>query len=124
LIAAFRATLEELSEASLLIHVVDLTARNAADQCDTVEDILKDLSLQDRPRITALNKIDALLPADKKWDEAAAIEYYIAQSGEPEKDTVLISAGKKWGFTRLLEIIAYKLPERVIPDYQVVNIEE
>ncbi len=124
LIAAFRATLEELSEASLLVHVVDLTAHNAAEQCDTVEDILKDLNLQDKPRITALNKIDALLPADKKWDEAAAIEYYIAQSGEPEKDTVLVSAGKKWGFTKLLEIIAAKLPERVIPDYQVVNIEE
>ena len=88
LIAAFRATLEELTEATLLVHVVDFTSHNASEQCDTVEDILKELGLQDKPRITAMNKIDALLPSDSKWDEAKALEYYIAQSGEPAQDTV------------------------------------
>jgi len=61
IVTAFRATLEELTEASLLLHVVDLTSHNAAEQCQTVEDILSDLDLMDKPRITALNKIDLLV---------------------------------------------------------------
>jgi GTP-binding protein HflX len=75
LIAAFRATLEELSEADILIHVVDITSSNAAEQSETVEDILKDLGLQDKPRVTALNKIDLLLSKDKTWTEEKALEY-------------------------------------------------
>jgi GTP-binding protein HflX len=110
LVTAFRATLEELSEASLLIHVVDITSHNAADQCDTVEDILKELNLIDKPRITAMNKIDLLLPANQKWNEEKAYEYYIAQSGEPEANTVLISAARKWGFEKLQELISQMLP--------------
>jgi GTPase len=118
LVTAFRATLEEISEADLLIHVVDLTSHNAADQCETVEDILKDLGVNEKPRITALNKIDASLPAGNKWDEKTALEYYIAQSGEPAVDTVLISASKRWGFNTLLEAIKNKLPPYTAPDYQ------
>jgi GTP-binding protein HflX len=117
LIAAFKATLEELAEADLLIHVVDMTAPNAGAQFDTVEHILKDLHLQDKPIITAMNKIDAILPADRKWDESAALEYYLAQSGQPAKDTVLISAAKKWGFSQLVDLIKTKLPEKITPDY-------
>jgi GTP-binding protein HflX len=113
LVAAFRATLEELSDAALLIHVVDITSSNAADQFNTVEEILKTLKLADKPRITALNKIDVILPAGEKWDEVKAIEYYIAQSGEPAPDTVLISAYKKWGFNGLYKLIAAKLPEQI-----------
>ena len=111
IINAFRATLEELSEADLLVHVVDLTAADAAGQYDTVEDILKELKLQDKPRVTAMNKIDALLPSEGDWDEAKASEYYIKQSGAPAVDTVLISALKKWGFGKLLEAIKSRLPE-------------
>jgi len=59
-VAAFRATLEELSEADLLLHVVDITHRNAAEQCHTVEDILAELGLDEKPRLTLLNKIDLL----------------------------------------------------------------
>jgi GTP-binding protein HflX len=105
IINAFRATLEELSEADLLVHVVDLTTPNASEQYDTVENILKELKLGDKPRVTAMNKIDALLPSEGYWDEAKAIEYYVAQSGAPAADTVLISATKKWGFSKLLEAI-------------------
>ena len=123
LIAAFRATLEELSDAAVLIHVVDITSSNAADQFNTVEDILKDLDLADKPRIIALNKIDEILPAGEKWDEARAIEYYIAQSGEPAEDSVLISAYKRWGFAGLFKLIAAKLPEPVILETWQTGVE-
>ncbi|MBN1188631.1 MAG: GTPase HflX [Dehalococcoidales bacterium] len=110
LVTAFRATLEEIHEADLLVHVVDITSQNAAEQCETVEDILKDLGVFEKPRITVLNKIDVLQPPGGKWDEKKAMEYCIAQSGQPAPDTVLISAYRKWGFNALLEAIKEKLP--------------
>ena len=61
LVAAFRATLEELEEATLLLHVVDITHPDAEEQVHTVEATLKELGLADRPRVTALNKVDLLV---------------------------------------------------------------
>jgi GTP-binding protein HflX len=58
LIAAFRATLEEIEEATILLHVVDVTHPDAAEQSDTVIEILDELKLDDRQMITALNKVD------------------------------------------------------------------
>jgi len=104
IISAFRATLEELTEANLLLHVVDLTAHNAAEQCQTVEDILTELSLADKPRITALNKIDLLLDQDKPWNEQTAINYLNEQCQPVNENTVLISAAKKWGIAQLMEL--------------------
>jgi len=106
IISAFRATLEELDEAALLLHVVDLTSHNAAEQCQTVEDILADLHLIDRPRITALNKIDLLMPAGVTRSEEEAIDYLSNRCDVVNENTVLISATKKWGLSRLLELVS------------------
>jgi len=105
IITAFRATLEELSEASILLHVVDLTSPNAAEQCQAVEHILEDLGLADSPIITALNKIDLLLSRERKWDEQSAIDHLSGQDLIASKNTALVSAVKKWGLTRLLELV-------------------
>lgn len=58
LIAAFRATLEEVVEADLLLEVVDVVHENAIEQSETVREILQSLDAGDKPRVTALNKID------------------------------------------------------------------
>jgi GTP-binding protein HflX len=107
IISAFRATLEELAEASLLLHVVDLASSDAAEQCQTVEDILGSLELSDKPRITVLNKIDLLLKQSENWDEASALDYLSGQSRD--ENTVLISASKRWGLKRLLELVNHTL---------------
>ena len=107
IINAFRATFEELSEASLLVNVVDLASPDAAKQCQTVEDVLDELGLSDKPRITALNKIDLLLNNDRHWDEATAISYLSDRSAD--EATVLLSATKKWGLTALLKLISQTL---------------
>ena len=60
LVAAFRATLEEISEATVLVHVVDVTHPNAREQVMTVNETLEDLGVDGRPIVYALNKIDAL----------------------------------------------------------------
>ena len=113
IVTAFRATLEELAEASVLLHVVDLTCHNAAQQCQIVEDILTDLNLIDKPRITALNKIDLLLDGGKNWDEAAALSYLSDRGEVVDKNTVLISAEKKWGLSKLLKIISHTLSQTI-----------
>ncbi len=111
IVTAFRATLEELAEASLLVHVVDFASPNAAEQCQAVEDILTDLDLIDKPRITALNKIDRLLSQDKKWDEGEAIDYLSEQQAPLSENTALISATQKWGLNRLLKLISQTLAQ-------------
>ncbi len=60
LIAAFRATLEEIEEATVLLHVLDITHPNAPEQAETVRAILEELGVSEKPTITALNKIDNL----------------------------------------------------------------
>lgn len=103
-VAAFRATLEELEEASLLLHIVDITHENAIEQSQTVEHVLADLGLAQKPRLLVLNKADLLFG---KTDSEASL--YGKLTGRGAQSTILISAAKGWGLTRLLQLIAAKL---------------
>ncbi|MBI5554787.1 MAG: GTPase HflX [Elusimicrobia bacterium] len=60
LVAAFRATLEEVAEANLLVHVIDASHPEYEQQIATVNGVLADLGLQSKPRINVYNKIDLL----------------------------------------------------------------
>lgn len=60
LVAAFRATLEEISEADILLHLVDITHVNASAQAKSVQETLVEIGAGDIPIITAFNKIDQL----------------------------------------------------------------
>ena len=62
LVAAFRATLEELGGADLLLHVVDISHPNAQEQVDVVEGVLRDLGVSEVPTVLVLNKADVLAP--------------------------------------------------------------
>jgi GTP-binding protein HflX len=68
LIAAFRATLEEVQESALLLLVTDISNPHHTEQDAEVEKILKELGVADRPRLHVLNKIDRLTP-----EEAATV---------------------------------------------------
>ncbi|HID52787.1 MAG TPA: GTPase HflX [Anaerolineae bacterium] len=60
IVAAFRATLEEIIEADMILHVVDVSHPNALAQLDAVEDSLAELEVDHLPQVIALNKIDLL----------------------------------------------------------------
>lgn len=60
IVAAFRATLEEIREADLLLHVVDVTHPHVVAQVESVEDTLAELEVDHLPMVVALNKIDQL----------------------------------------------------------------
>ena len=99
-VAAFRATLEEVKESTIIIHVVDVTHRNAAEQVHVVDDILADLGLSDKPRVLVLNKID-LLPASDDGLQGLTI------AGLPATPprTVLASALSGDGLDQLLSVV-------------------
>jgi len=72
IVAAFRATLEEITESDLLLHVVDATHPQAAAQMESVEQILAELEIDHLPQVVALNKVD-LLTEEKNPAEGLAL---------------------------------------------------
>ncbi|MBX6341923.1 MAG: GTPase HflX, partial [Thermomicrobiaceae bacterium] len=94
LVAAFRATLEEILDASLVLHVLDATHPKAVEQAETVRGILEDLGADDRPSLLVLNKIDRLPDAAVSPDLLAALG-----AGD---DHVAISAERGLGIEDLL----------------------
>jgi GTP-binding protein HflX len=84
LVAAFRATLEEVVEADLLMHVMDASAEDMAEREAAVNDVLKEIGAAARPRIEVLNKVDQLGPERRSALQAARPEAVLlsARSGE------------------------------------------
>ncbi len=105
LVEAFRATLEELEEADLLLHVADASHPELDKQLKAVEDILVQLELQDTPRLLVLNKADALA------DEERAV----LQESRPE--ALVISARTGEGLAELSRAIASRIDwENSLPE--------
>ncbi len=96
LVSAFRATLEEVQRAALLLHVADVTSASAHDQQTQVESVLKDLEVMDRPQIRVMNKVDLLPEAQQRALTNSA-------------HTVYISAAKQVGLEPLLSVIDSQL---------------
>ncbi len=67
MIEAFQATLEEVVQADLLIHVLDSSLPQVYERSSAVFKVLEELGIRDKPMITALNKADLL--EDKLWLE-------------------------------------------------------
>jgi GTP-binding protein HflX len=104
LIAAFRATLEELQDAHLLLHVIDASHPNAHEQREAVQTILEELGLKDKPTLLVLNKSDLLTePVDLAEDWGADVE-----------DAVVVSAQTGFGIGALKARIARRLGMEVI----------
>ena len=107
LVAAFRATLEELEEADILLHVLDIAHPNSFEHSQTVEATLKDLGVADKPTLLALNKVDSLVNAEggvpASYEEATNL---LAVAGAAPANVVPVSAEKRWGLDILLQRIA------------------
>lgn len=97
LVSAFRATLEEVQRASLILHVSDASSRLSAEQDAQVEIVLKELDAEKKPRLRVMNKIDLL-------DEEVA-QTLQADAMRADSKTVYVSAIEGTGIDRLLERI-------------------
>jgi len=83
LVAAFRATLEELEDARLLLHVTDASGPQREAQDAAVEALLEDLGVASRPRLHVWNKVDLLTPAERRKFEAGSHSVVVsARTGE------------------------------------------
>lgn len=98
LVAAFQATLEEISESDLLLHVIDITHPDAAAQARSVAETLQDIGADGLPTLTAANKIDAL-----------------ADGVSPMEKGVPISALTGRGMSELLGAIEHELYIVMVP---------
>ena len=72
LVESFKSTLDEVQEADLLLHVVDISHPNFEDHIDSVNQILKEIKSLDKPTLMVFNKIDVYQP--EPWDETELIE--------------------------------------------------
>lgn len=101
ILAAFKATLEELDEADLLLHIVDITSDNISANYISVEKLLSDLGFSNKQKIIVLNKID-LLSCNKNIGE---INKVLENMKLKEHNVVTISAKEKIGIDILLDRI-------------------
>jgi GTP-binding protein HflX len=105
LVAAFRATLEEIEAADLLLHIVDISHPMADAQIDAVDEVLESLGLVGKPILMAWNKADLLVPEHRAVFEQEAARY---------GDSVLVSAATGEGIPELLARVEEKLREQMV----------
>lgn len=101
LIEAFKSTLEEVILSDVLIHVVDAHNKNLFEEIKVVENVLKELSCEDKPIILALNKIE-LVSNEKFLEIKESLSNY---------EIIEISAKENKNIEQLLEIVISKLPQ-------------
>ena len=106
-VAAFRATLEELHEADLLLHVIDITHPKAPEQAEVVEQTLSDLELAGKPRLLVINKMDLLTDnADAIISaELADLSAIQAVAAPSVTGRVFVSAARGWNLPALLDAV-------------------
>lgn len=104
IVAAFRATLEEIGEADLLLHVVDVTHPHVAAQIESVEDTLAELEVDHLPMVIALNKADRLVDGDK-----------VVANLNLSAPAVLTSAKTGYGIDEILMIIEATMVKMLCP---------
>jgi len=102
LVASFKSTLEEIQEADLLLHVIDISAPNMDEQIKSVETVLDEIGVSEKPVLYVFNKVDRL--KDRSFINQCKEEYYPSSFVSAErnllinelKDNILISLGNSY----------------------------
>ena len=110
LVSAFRATLEEVQRASLILHVSDASSRLSAEQDAQVEIVLKELEAEKKPRLRVMNKVDLL--------DGEVAENLMADAARESSRTVYVSAVEGTGLDTLLGRI-----DKMIEEDQVSRVK-
>ena len=108
LVKAFRATLEEVTEAALILHVVDGSAPSAAEHVAHVTAVLAEIGAAAIPQILVINKVDRLAEGDADLDTLQ--RRLMSGAGHQDQHAVAISALSGEGIDRLLDLIDRVLP--------------
>jgi GTP-binding protein HflX len=138
LVDSFKSTLDEVREADLLLHVVDISHPDFEEHISSVNQILQDIKSNDKPTIMVFNKIDAFknqeIEADDLITEKTTKHYTLDEwkttwmSNVGEKNTLFISATNKENFeefrekvyesVRKIHITRFPYNKFLYPDYK------
>ncbi len=117
LVQSFKSTLDEVREADLLIHVVDVSHPNFEEQLDVVKQTLKDIDPKEKPMILIFNKIDAFTYTPKDADDLSPVkrenmsleELKKTWMGKMHDNCIFISAREKQNIDELKELMYEKI---------------
>ncbi len=117
LIESFKSTLDEVKEADILLHVIDISHPSFEDQMEVVEKTLTEIGATGKTTVLVFNKIDQYIfdPEDKPFEENAPVsleELKASYIGKTEKDAVFISAFNKTNINELRKILADLVKEK------------
>ena len=141
LVESFKSTLDEVREADLLVHVVDISHPDFEEQIRVVEETLKELGCAEKPAMLVFNKIDAYTWVEKEADDLTPItkenltlddlkQTWMARSGENQRylECLFISAKQKENIDTLRETLYKRVRELHVQKYPyndfLYNIEE
>ena len=141
LVESFKSTLDEVREADLLVHVVDISHPDFEEQIRVVEETLKELGCAEKPAMLVFNKIDAYTWVEKEADDLTPVtkenltlddlkQTWMARSGENQHylECLFISAKQKENIDTLREILYKRVRELHVQKYPyndfLYNIEE
>lgn len=119
LVESFKSTLDEVREADLLVHVVDISHPTFEDQIAVVEKTLKDINSADKPTIIVFNKIDAFTYTPKEEDDLTPMtrenisleELKKTWMSKMQENCIFISAKDKTNFEELKDLLYRKVKE-------------
>ncbi len=125
LVESFKSTLDEVREADLLIHIVDISHPNFEEQLEVVNETLKELNKEEKPMILVFNKIDAFTYTPKEEDDLSPLKRENISLEEFEKmwmskmhdNCIFISAKNKINIEELKELLYQKVKEIHIERY-------
>ncbi len=113
LVDAFRATLEEVTAAALLLHVVDVSSAIAGEQTRHVMKVLAEIGAETTPQILVLNKADQLPDADRKQDESTVTHRLLGETArQSNTGAAFISARDGTG----IEALRLLIDQRMVKD--------
>ena len=130
LVESFKSTLDEVREADLLVHVVDISHPDFEEQIRVVEETLKELGCAEKPAMLVFNKIDAYTWVEKEADDLTPVtkenltlddlkQTWMARSGENQHylECLFISAKQKENIDTLREILYKRVRELHVQKY-------
>ncbi len=121
LVESFKSTLDEVREADLLMHIVDISHPNFEDHFNIVSNTLAEIDAADKPMLLVFNKIDAYHPVEKEADDPSPItkvnyslekwrQTWMSRLGE-EQQVLFISATKKQNIDALRDLLYERVKE-------------
>lgn len=119
LVESFKSTLDEVREADMLVHVIDISHPNFEDHFHTVQQTLAEIDGKDKPTLLVFNKIDRYTPIEEgEFDYTGDIEHNVSLHdlkkswmGKTEHPCIFISAGKKENIDEFRDVLYERIKE-------------